>query len=186
MICYALGGEGGRGDKSGGAILSCLAVVFQNVEPRILTMPRRSTSGGHRPLLTNRFGPRGRRGGGGRWGWLIKQNDLLSVFWAKYINRNYTLTPLACLNSRMQLNVHAIRRAPHSASCLVQAMPAWSLKTRRAPSRHCRDARVYGHTTTAMNEMSTPPLGSSARQHLRYAILQSSFRVYTKTCSILA
>ena len=27
-----------------------------------------------------------------------------------------------------------------------QAMPAWSVKTRRAPSRHCRDARVYGFT----------------------------------------
>ena len=32
-------------------------------------------------------------------------------------------------------------------------------KTRRAPSRHCRDPRVYGHTTTAMHDMSTlsPP-----------------------------
>ena len=29
-------------------------------------------------------------------------------------------------------------------------------ETRRAPSRHCRDARVYGHTTTAMPEMRTP------------------------------
>ena len=31
------------------------------------------------------------------------------------------------------------------------------MKTRCAPSRHCSDARVYGHTTTAMNNMSTPP-----------------------------
>ena len=31
-------------------------------------------------------------------------------------------------------------------------MLAWSVKTRRAPSRHCRDARVYGHTTTAMHD----------------------------------
>ena len=30
-------------------------------------------------------------------------------------------------------------------------------KTRRAPSRSCRDARVYCHTTTSMREMSTPP-----------------------------
>ena len=28
---------------------------------------------------------------------------------------------------------------------LAQAMPAWSVKTRRAPSRHCREAKVYGH-----------------------------------------
>ena len=31
-------------------------------------------------------------------------------------------------------------------------------KTFRAPSRYCRDTRVYGHTTTAaMHDMSTPP-----------------------------
>ena len=29
-------------------------------------------------------------------------------------------------------------------------------ETRRAPSRHSRDARVYGHTTTAMHKLSTP------------------------------
>ena len=31
-------------------------------------------------------------------------------------------------------------------------------KTRRAPSEHCRHARVYGHTTMAMHEMSTVTL----------------------------
>ena len=31
------------------------------------------------------------------------------------------------------------------------------MKTRRAPSRHRRDTRVYGLTTTAMHGMSTPP-----------------------------
>ena len=36
-------------------------------------------------------------------------------------------------------------------------MSAWSVKTRRAPSRYSRDARVYGHTTTAMHIVSTPP-----------------------------
>ena len=37
--------------------------------------------------------------------------------------------------------------------------PPGSVKTRRAPSRHCRNARVYGHTTTAMydNEYTLPP-----------------------------
>ena len=32
-------------------------------------------------------------------------------------------------------------------------MSAWSVKTRHAPSRHYRDARVYGHTTAAMHEI---------------------------------
>ena len=31
------------------------------------------------------------------------------------------------------------------------------LETRRAPSRHSRDARVYGHTTTAMHKLSALP-----------------------------
>ena len=59
----------------------------------------------------------------------------------------------------MQPTFHATRPTPHGASCLVQAMSAWSVKTRRAPSRHCGDARVYGHTTTIMHGMSTrtPP-----------------------------
>ena len=57
---------------------------------------------------------------------------------------------------RMQYTIHAIRRTPHGISRFVQAMPAWLVKTRRAPSRHSRDARVYGHTTTAMHKLSTP------------------------------
>ena len=36
----------------------------------------------------------------------------------------------------------------------MQAIIVWSVKTRRAPSRRCRDARVYGHTTTAMHDMT--------------------------------
>ena len=43
----------------------------------------------------------------------------------------------------MQLTLHAPRRTPQGASRLVQAMSAWSVKTRRAPSQHCRDARVF-------------------------------------------
>ncbi|CAN0169454.1 unnamed protein product, partial [Laminaria digitata] len=58
---------------------------------------------------------------------------------------------------RMQLTLRATRRTPHGASRLVQAMSAWSVKTARAPSRHCRDARIYGHTTTAVHdEIITP------------------------------
>ena len=58
----------------------------------------------------------------------------------------------------MQLTLHATRRIPHGASRLVIAMSAWSVETRRAPSRHCRVARVYDHTTTAMHDDEyTPP-----------------------------
>ena len=58
--------------------------------------------------------------------------------------------------------LHATRLTPHDAAPLVHAMSAWSVKTRRAPSRHCRmrgsyHSNSYGHTTTVMREMSTPP-----------------------------
>ena len=52
---------------------------------------------------------------------------------------------------------HASRPTPHGASRLVQAVSAWSAKTRRATSRLCRDARVYGHTPAAMHDMSKSP-----------------------------
>ena len=39
----------------------------------------------------------------------------------------------------------------------MQAMLAWLVKIRRAPSRHRRDARVYGHSTMAMHKLNTPP-----------------------------
>ena len=35
--------------------------------------------------------------------------------------------------------------------------PQWWVKTRRASSGHCRNARVYGHTTTAMHCREYPP-----------------------------
>ena len=70
--------------------------------------------------------------------------------------------PHKAVLSRTQLTLHATRRTPHGASRLVLAMYAWSVKTRHAPSRHCRDARVYGHTTTAMHDVNTPPLPSPA------------------------
>ena len=40
---------------------------------------------------------------------------------------------------------------------LVQVVPAWSVKTRRARSRHCRDAKVCGHSTMVMHDMRRPP-----------------------------
>ena len=60
--------------------------------------------------------------------------------------------------SKVQLTLHETRRTPHGASRLVQAMSAWLVKTRRAPSRHSRDARVDSLRSTAMHEMSIPPL----------------------------
>ena len=44
-----------------------------------------------------------------------------------------------------------------SARC-KQCLPAWSAKTPRAPSRHCGDAKVYGHMPMAMYDIEyTPP-----------------------------
>ena len=42
--------------------------------------------------------------------------------------------------SRMQITLYETRSTPHGASRSVLAMSAWSVKTRRAPCRHCRDA----------------------------------------------
>ena len=50
-----------------------------------------------------------------------------------------------------------LAQTPHGASHVVQAVSAWSVKTRRVPSRHCRDATVYGRVTTTMHHMITPP-----------------------------
>ena len=58
---------------------------------------------------------------------------------------------------RIQFILDAPRRTPHGASRLVQAMSAWLVQTRRAPSRHSREARVYGRTTTAVHKLSTHP-----------------------------
>ena len=55
----------------------------------------------------------------------------------------------------MQPTLDVTRPTPHGTLRLVKAMPAWLVKTRRAPSRLCRDARVYGHTTTAVDDMSS-------------------------------
>ena len=62
--------------------------------------------------------------------------------------------------SRMQLTLHATRRTPHDALRLALAISAWLRITRRAPSRHCRGARCYSHTTAARYdyEYPSPPL----------------------------
>ena len=68
--------------------------------------------------------------------------------------------------------VGAPRQHAYGASRLVQAMSAWLVKTRRAPSWHSRDARVYGHTTTVMHKLSTtPPPPPADHVHLDHAHL---------------
>ena len=59
----------------------------------------------------------------------------------------------------MQLILHAIRQTSHGPSRLLQAMSAWSVKTRHAPCRHSRDVRVYGHAAMAMHgyRVHAPP-----------------------------
>ena len=91
-------------------------------------------------------------------------------FWSRHIKTTHNSLALPSISKkvgtrcrspsyerfgRMQFTLHTTRRTPHGASRLVQAMPAWLVKTRRAPSRHSGDARVYGHTTTAMHKRST-------------------------------
>ena len=49
---------------------------------------------------------------------------------------------LTMVLTRMQLTLDATHRTPQGSSRLVHAMPAWSVKTRRAPSRRGRDARI--------------------------------------------
>ena len=61
------------------------------------------------------------------------------------------------VHGEMQLNLLATHRAPHGASRLVQAMSSWSVKSRRAPSRHCKDAKVYGHAAMHTIEYTPPP-----------------------------
>ena len=48
---------------------------------------------------------------------------------------------------------------PPASRLVMQAMPAWSVKTRRGPSRHCGDARVYGniYDYTGMHNRTTLP-----------------------------
>ena len=86
---------------------------------------------------------------------------------AKFIRRCHPFARKSASRAvlrRMQLILHATRRTPHGASCLVLSMSAWSVETRRTPSRHCSDAGGYAHTTTAMrdNEHTPPPLSEVA------------------------
>ena len=60
---------------------------------------------------------------------------------------------------------------------MVQAMSAWSVKTQRTPSRHCRGARVYGHTATAMHDNEYPPPGRAFKHGLQHVFFCLGFHV---------
>ena len=81
---------------------------------------------------------------------------------AVYARRTSIPLPQAVL-SRMQLTLHTTRRIRRGASRLLPVMSAWSVKTRRAPSRHCRDARVHVHATTALHDDDFTPHAPSRK-----------------------
>ena len=60
--------------------------------------------------------------------------------------------------SRTHLTLHVTRRrrSRRFAPGAGKQTSARSGKTRRAPSRYCRDARSYDYTTTAMDDVSAP------------------------------
>ena len=63
---------------------------------------------------------------------------------------------LRAVLGRMQpFTLYATRQTPHGAPRLVQAMPDRGKPDVLLPDIDCRDARVYGHTTTAMHKLST-------------------------------
>ena len=88
------------------------------------------------------------------------------------------------INSRMQLTLHATRPPPHGASRLVQATPAWSVKTRHTPSRHCRDARAYGHTTTAIHEIECISPIEYPPSLPRHTHMVASVYIYRRACCV--
>ena len=63
-------------------------------------------------------------------------------------------------------------------------MSAWSVKTRRALSRHCRDARVYGHIIRLRPciIMSTPPPFLCPRLRVVFWYRIKSFKISVSNC----
>ena len=59
---------------------------------------------------------------------------------------------LGCSSTFMRL-----AKYPTAPRAWCRKMSAWSVKTRRAPSRFCRGARVYRYTTTAMHDSEYTP-----------------------------
>ena len=74
-----------------------------------------------------------------------------------------TRQPPSPLQHIQKIILYALRTASRTRSIffLFPPPPAWSVKTRRAPTRHCRDARVYGHTLRPCMRSSTYILSST-------------------------
>ena len=82
------------------------------------------------------------------------------------------------VHSRMQLTLHATRRTRKFASRLVHAMSAWSVNSRRAPSRHCRNARDgvedYGYAWNDHPPLPRPRPPSRAPQFCHHISLREA------------
>ena len=95
------------------------------------------------------------------------------------------ISVLRAVFRRMQFTLRATRRTPHGASRLVQAMSAWLVKTLHASSRHSRDARVYGHTTTAVHKLSTPTPPLARRKVHHRPIRQWNSGISRCSCKVV-
>ena len=79
--------------------------------------------------------------------------DTIKTFWTLIVIQTQHILPVGVAHS-----IHPRSRSPVIQIALgLRSTPLppshWSVKTRHAPSQHCRDERVYGHTTTAMHEL---------------------------------
>ena len=85
----------------------------------------------------------------------------------------------------MQFTLHATRRTPHGALRLVHKTPAWSVKTRRAPSWHCRDAGVYGLTNYGHPRQRIPqPPAPPPSSHYVHLLLRPIQRALSMQATI--
>ena len=82
--------------------------------------------------------------------------------------------------SRLQLILHATRPAPNGVSRLVQAMSGWSMKTWRAPSRLCRDARLYLSYDHGLAWIEYTPQPAPSRNGRAYLLLPFATRLATR------
>lgn len=91
----------------------------------------------------------------------------------------------ACSTREIQRHAGEDTGTDPSLSRLPLAMSAWSVEIRRAPSRHCRDAKVNGHTTSAMHNTTIihPPTPLSLHSVYHRLLLQQPLR--TSECNIV-
>ena len=145
---------------------------------RPLLDPRRERSQ-HvaRPLLSERpcprnAGPEFHPVPGNRLSSIAKARDTAPT-WVAEAKQN-RIKRAGRIGTRFLCSLNPSLPLPPGVSRLVQAMSAWSVKTRRAPSRHCRGARVHGHMTAAMHDSGythTHPEGPLVHQSVRRPLL---------------